>query len=143
MNERERALHHAALLAKVVDRVAYLRKYGSYSDRNPALGKMIRCPFCRARRRDRDKCCNTTYKVENKGTPQVKGRKNPRLTRKRPPLFLVHQLLIDIENDRRPDLENVYKYHLPAYVEKVLTDESKEKKRRVRNQQKLSRKRNR
>lgn len=131
-------------MAQVVDRVAYLRKYGSYSSRNPALGKMVRCLYCRVRRREAEKCCSAEYRVENSGRfPHVRKRKNPRLSKKRPPLFRMYQLLVDIENDRRPDLENVRKEHLPGYVEKLITDEVKDKKRKVRKQQKISRKKNR
>src|SRR5258707_6700153 len=100
MDEKNRILQHAALMAKAVDRVALLRKYGSFSARNPALGKMVRCPHCRVRRRAVEVCCNAEYVVENSGGPRpVRKRKNPRLTRKRPPLFRVYQLLVDIEND--------------------------------------------
>ena len=73
----------------------------------------------------------------------AKKRKTPRLTRNRPPLFVVHQLLVDIENDRRPDLENVDEKHLPQYVEKIVMDGIKERKRVARNQQKESRRTNR
>jgi hypothetical protein len=144
MNEETRILQHAAVLAQAVDRIAHLRKYGTFSERNPALGKMTRCPYCRVRRREfGPKCCSAFYRVENSNAIAraafVRKRKKPRLTRNRPPLFLVHQLLVDIENDRRPDLENVARKHLPGYVEKFVLDGIKGKKRRARNQQKKSR----
>jgi len=148
MNEETRILQHAAALAQAVDRIAHLRKYGTFSERNPALGKMTRCPYCRVRRREfGPKCCNAEYRVENSNAvPRsafAKKRKTPRLTRNRPPLFVVHQLLVDIENDRRPDLENVDEKHLPQYVEKIVMDGIKERKRVARNQQKESRRTNR
>lgn len=148
MDEKTRILQHAATLAQAVDRIAYLRKHGSFLERNPTLGKMIRCPHCRVRRRQfSPACCNPNYYVENSNriprSAVAKKRKKPRLTRKRPPLFLVHQLLVDIENNRRPDLENVKEKFLAQYIEKFVTDQIKEKKRRVRNQQKKSRRINR
>ncbi len=73
----------------------------------------------------------------------ARKRKTPRLTRNRPPLFLVHQLLVDIENDRRPDLENVDEKHLPQYVEKIVMDGIRAKKKKRRDQQKESRRTNR
>jgi hypothetical protein len=148
MDEKNRALHHAAILAREVDRVAHLRSYGSFADRNPVLGKMTRCPHCRTRRREfAPKCCSFEYVVENSNTVArsfyARKRKNPRLTRKRPPFFLIHQLLVEIEQDRRPELENVRKEHLAGYVEAVIAAQIKERKRRARNQQKRSRRANR
>lgn len=145
MNEETRILQHAAVLAQEVDRIAHRRKYGSYSERNPALGKMKRCPHCRVRRREfGPRCCNAEYRVENSNliarATFARKRKTPRLTRHRPPLFLVHQLLVDIENDRRPDLENVAQKYLPGYVEKFVLDGIRAKKKIRRDQQKKSRK---
>ena len=47
------------LLNKLVDRAAKLTREGTFSERNPALGKMVRCVFCRRRRRLRSNipCC--------------------------------------------------------------------------------------
>lgn len=44
--------------------------YGSYSARHPHLGKMVRCPYCRRRRRLNEavSCCNPTY---SKALPAV------------------------------------------------------------------------
>ena len=127
MTAEDRVLQHAASLALAVDKIAALRKYGSYSERNPALGKMIRCPHCRVRRREfGPPCCNTNYLVETSNVQArasfKKKRKNPRLTRRRPPLFLVHQLLLDVERDLRPDLENVAEKNLPGYIEKLVKE---------------------
>ncbi len=85
-------------------------RFGSFSERNPLLGKMVRCPYCRKRRRQNTQipCCNPNYTVramqtDEDGnetipiTPKQKGRKNPRLTRHRPPLFLLRQRLLDLE----------------------------------------------
>lgn len=40
--------------------------YGGFSDRNPALGKMIKCRKCGARRREfsAEKCCTGEIKIE-------------------------------------------------------------------------------
>lgn len=82
---------------------AALAATGSFSERNPNLGKMVRCPFCGRRRRQNAEraCCNPTYLQTNKAEiPRsfyAKKRKNPRLTRNRPPLFEMHQILLDKE----------------------------------------------
>lgn len=96
-------------LKAVVAQAATARE-GTYSERNPLLGKMKRCPYCHQRRREnaQSPCCNVKYVVTAMQTdeegnetipmaPKVKGRKNPRLTRHRPPLFLMRQRLLDLE----------------------------------------------
>jgi hypothetical protein len=46
-------------LGKWVDEV---QRYGSFSDRRPDLGRMFTCPGCGNRRRQGgEKCCNSTY----------------------------------------------------------------------------------
>jgi hypothetical protein len=39
--------------------------YGSYAARTPHLGKMVRCPYCKRRKRAGaiEKCCNPKYRV--------------------------------------------------------------------------------
>lgn len=37
------------------------RKYGSFSERNPQLGKMVKCSFCGHRRREKETCCNPKF----------------------------------------------------------------------------------
>ena len=150
----QEAINNAALALKAADRL----KYGSFSDRNPALGKMVRCVFCRRRKRQNDACCSgklldgaytnrkgqiVTPTVSEPVAPPIHKRKNPRLTRKNPPLFLVHQLLVEIESGTRPELENVAEKNLARYVEKIVLDGKKEKARQKRNQQKISRRVNR
>lgn len=97
MNE----LNPKELLGRVVDKAADILQYGSYAQRNPLLGKMVRCPFCRIRRRMRaaEICCNPKYVkgTEGTGVPKKKGRAVPRLTRHSPPLFQMRQLLLAIE----------------------------------------------
>lgn len=152
----QEAINNAALTLAAADRL----KYGSFSERNPALGKLVRCVFCRTRRRQNSKtvCCSGKLLTEpyknRKGwlvTPTVaepspapiSKRKNPRLTRKNPPLFLVHQILVEIEAGTRPELENVAEKNLARYVEKIVLDGKKEKAKQKRNQQKRSRQINR
>ena len=152
----QEAVNNATLALKVADRL----KYGSFSDRNPALGKMVRCIFCHARRRSFSKtpCCSgklldgaytnrkgqtVTPAVAEPVAPAISKHKNPKLTRKNPPLFLVRQLLVEIEAGTRPELENVAEKNLARYVEKIVLDGKKEKARQKRNQQKRSRRINR
>lgn len=163
---------------------------GSFSDRNPMLGKMVRCPYCRQRRREnaQEKCCNaklsTKYwsKVLEDGTreqrdrievkttmPKRKGRKNPRLTRHRPPLFLMRQRLLDLESDSammpmrvallqdsvegqvhgktskwgHTPQEEIAPAHVAAFIEKVIIRELKLSVKRKRQMQKESRRINR
>ena len=91
---------------------AAIRRAGSFSDRNPMLGKMVRCRYCHKRRRQnaQQPCCNPNYiaramQVDEDGnetvpmTPKQKGRKNPRLTRHIPPLFLMRQRLLELESE--------------------------------------------
>src|SRR5258708_8398884 len=51
------------LIGIAVDRLAYNITYGSFSDRNPVLGKMILCPACHRRRRVNSEipCCSADY----------------------------------------------------------------------------------
>lgn len=151
---------------------------GSYAQRNPLRGKMVRCPQCHTRRRQRSEipCCSAKYQttamqVDEDGnetipmTPKAKGRKNPRLTRKRPPLFLMRQRLLDLEAN--PELvgplqdsvegqvngktakwghtpqKEVAPQHLAAFVEKVILRDKKLSAKRKKKQQKESRRINR
>lgn len=93
------------ILARIIDKGADLLTYGSFSQRNPLLGKMRNCPFCGQRRRGgntTEVCCHAKYIWENPAKdakPKVRGRRNPRLTRRNPPLFLMRQILLDIEKN--------------------------------------------
>jgi hypothetical protein len=51
---------------EIVQRAAQVQKEGSFSDRNPALGRMVKCQFCKTRRRANSQipCCNPKYKGE-------------------------------------------------------------------------------
>jgi len=50
-----------ASIAKAVD----IMRFGSYSDRHPALGKMRKCQDCGRRSREfGEKCCNATIAKE-------------------------------------------------------------------------------
>lgn len=169
-------------LVSAVDFAAKAR-LGTFSQRNPMLGKMARCPHCKTRRRQNAElpCCtailSTKYlsKVLSDGTreererPEItadiprsdfaKKRKNPRLTRHRPPLFQMRQTLLDLEaeplligplQDSVEGLEGfhtpqkeVQPQHLAAFVEKVILRKLRQVAKKKRSQQKLSRKINR
>lgn len=117
---------------------------GSFAARNPTLGKMVRCPHCNRRRREHsDPCCNPVQLVTVKNdVPRsfyAKKRKIPRLTKHRPPLAEVHQVLVEMERQ-------------PGYVEVegisgIVEARIKRRKRAVaknrRSQQKRSRRVNR
>lgn len=45
-----------------VEQAAKTKQYGSFSERNPMLGKMVRCPYCRIRRRENETCCTHAKK---------------------------------------------------------------------------------
>lgn len=167
------------ILARIIDKGADLLTYGSFSQRNPLLGKMRNCPFCGQRRRGgntTELCCHAKYIWENPAKdakPKVRGRSNPRLTRRNPPLFLMRQILRDIE--KNPEIaagmqcemlsrlgriprelvkdevtrEKVYRekliepHHMAAFVERYLLWKQKRANRSKRRQQKLSRRVNR
>lgn len=131
------------LISLVVHQAA-LAAEGSFSERNPTLGKMVRCPYCNRRRRQNDEqCCNPTYVVVNKADmPRsfyAKKRKIPRLRRNRPPLFEIHQKLVEME--ARPE------YHeydgITGVVEAQIVNRKKSAAKVKRKQQRLSRKINR
>jgi hypothetical protein len=61
----------AAGVARAVDMI----RYGSYSDRHPDLGRMVRCPFCRRRHRinARTNCCNSKFATTKRAYDPEKG----------------------------------------------------------------------
>ena len=143
MSEIQNFIKEALLFNSIVDRTAERVRFGSYSERNPLLGKMATCKFCRTRERNH-KCTAVIRKgTEVVGVAPHPKRQNPRLTRKRPPLFLVHQLLVEIERDEHPELENVPQAHMARYIEKKVNDWRREERHAKRDQQKLSRRINR
>jgi hypothetical protein len=72
----------------------------SFADRNPMLGKMVTCPYCRRRERQNVHACNAKINFPTTDSKSLaKGRKNPRLTRNFPPLFLIRQILLDWESE--------------------------------------------
>lgn len=129
-------------LGGMVDQAAYLRKYGSFSQRNPSLGKMINCPLCELRHRQTEQnCCNTTYlKTVKRTEPRFSHvRKNPRLKKNNPPDFLTHQLLTEMErNPNFVDFEGVSGIVMASIIRK-----RKAMAKRIRDQQKRGRKANR
>lgn len=155
------------ILLSAVKKAADLR-LGTFTERNPLLGKMVRCTYCHKRRRQNSPipCCTAKYGTE----AQVKDahliryfigkrRKQPRLSRHRPPMFLLRQRLLELE--REPLLigplqdsieglpgfwtpqKEVEPQHLATFVERVIIREQKEKSKKYRDTQKLSRKVNR
>jgi hypothetical protein len=154
---------------------------GTYSERNPLLGKMVTCPYCRHRVRQNAQAphCNPKLIVpaidinadgnEIPAQPKIKGRKNPRLTRHRPPLFLMPQILLDLESEPellalrvaviQDDVEGqvhgknskwghtpqkeIAPHHLASFIEKVVTRKIKLSAKRIRKIKKESRRRNR
>jgi hypothetical protein len=145
VSEVARLTQEAQLLIQLVDKAAYNQRYGSYAARHPLLGKMVTCSLCGLRERRGEHQCRAKLHspVAIGQSVFAKRRIVPRLTRKRPPLFLVHQLLVEIENDRRPDLENVAEPYLAKYIEKIVTRNKKAKAKKYRDQQKESRRTNR
>lgn len=145
MSEVARLTQEAQLLVQFVNRSARNQQYGSYAARNPLLGKMFRCPYCRLRERRGEHQCRAklTHATEIGQSLFAKKRIKPRLTRKRPPFFLIHQLLVEIESGNRPELENVHPYNLAKYVEKIVTNGKKKQAKQKRDQQKVSRRINR
>lgn len=141
MSESQNFIKEALLFSSIVDRTAKTMRYGSFSERNPTLGKMKTCPYCRIRERSHQ--CTAVVKKPCEGVAPHPKRINPRLTRNRPPLFLVHQLLVEIEAGKRPELENVPQQHMAQYIEKKVKDWRREAAHKKRDQQKLSRRINR
>jgi hypothetical protein len=140
------------LLNAVISRGVQIIESGSFSQRNPLLGKMVTCPLCRRRKRQFDPlpCCSSRLLTPADGVeigkkyaepsekvrPAIR-RKNPRLTRNNPPFFLIHQRLVELEK------EGVNYDGLSGIVEAQIVRARKEAARKRRNQQKLSRRINR
>lgn len=130
-------------LLNLVVQQAAIASEGGFSARNPNLGRMVRCLYCRKRRREREICCNPVQLVTvANDVPRAmfaKKRKNPRLTKNRPPLAEVHQILLDKES--QPD----YKEHegISGIVEAEIMRGRRSRTKKKRLQQRLSRKINR
>lgn len=143
MSEIQNFVKEALLFNSILDRTADRLKHGSFSERNPTLGKMQTCKLCRIRERSHQCTAVIRKGTEAEGVAPHPKRKNPRLTRNRPPLFLVRQLLVEIEAGKHPELENVPQQHMARYIEKKVKDWRREAAHAKRDQQKLSRKINR
>lgn len=148
------------ILKLAVEKAAQYR-LGTFSQRNPMLGKMVRCPYCKQRRRQNSPvpCCTAKYYCQGVDTPKPKGRSNPRLSRNRPPLFLMRQILLQLEEeplligplhdkvDGLPGIwtpqKEVRMEHLATFVEKAIIKEQKAKAKKYRDMQKKSRRMNR
>jgi hypothetical protein len=130
------------IIAQRVQQAAELAAQGSFSQRNPLLGKMVRCPSCGQRRRmfQAKSCCSAALKqgTENEHV-QVKGRKIPRLTRNNPPLLEVHEKLLQLE--RTPGF--VEYEGIAGVIEAQIKRRKRAKAKTRRNQQNASRRINR
>ena len=56
-SEIARLVQEAILVTELVDRKANIQKYGSFSDRNPTIGKMCKCKLCGIRERESEHQC--------------------------------------------------------------------------------------
>lgn len=56
-SEIVRLVQEAQLVVELTNRKAEVVKYGSFSDRNPVLGKMRKCKLCGIRERDSEHQC--------------------------------------------------------------------------------------
>jgi len=57
VSEIQRLVQEAILVTELVDRKANIQKYGSFSDRNPTVGKMRKCKLCGIRERESEHQC--------------------------------------------------------------------------------------
>ena len=127
-------------LVSIAVQQAALASEGSFADRNPTLGKMVRCPYCGRRRREQEVCCSPKYVVTTLAdvprSAYAKKRKVPRLSRNRPPLAEIHQRLLEME--AKPE------YHeydgVSGVVEQQIIRRKKSAAKKKRDQQKRSRK---
>jgi hypothetical protein len=130
-------------LVDILVQQAAIASTGTFSQRNPILGKMIRCPYCEQRRRQNETCCNPEYIATVKNdVPRsfyAKKRQIPRLSRNRPPLLLIHQCLVELES--QPGY--VEQEGISGIVEAQIKRERKSAARIKRKQQRKSRKINR
>lgn len=63
-----------AYLESTVEYAAQIAQFGSYSDRNPHLGRMRRCPYCRRRHREALGCvCGARYAKTQRAWSQEEG----------------------------------------------------------------------
>lgn len=139
MSEVQNFVKEALLFNSILDRTAERLRTGSFSERNPTLGKMQTCKLCRIRERSHQCTAKIRKGTEVEGVAPHPKRKNPRLTRNRPPLLHVHQLLVEIEAGKHPELENVPEKHMARYIEKKIKDWRREAAHVNRDTQKLSR----
>jgi len=80
MSELQNQIQEALAVAAIVDRAAETQKYGSFSARNPTLGKMRTCPYCGRRRRENSAlpCCHAKILAGVRSPRRPKGRMVPR-----------------------------------------------------------------
>lgn len=65
----------AAYLNEITAEGIYALQFGSYADRNPGQGKMVKCPLCGRRRREvpLTPCCNTSHATTQRAYSKEKG----------------------------------------------------------------------
>lgn len=64
MSEIQRLVEEAKLVVALTDKAAEVQKFGSYSERNPLLGRMFKCPYCKERDRRGTHQCRAKFKIE-------------------------------------------------------------------------------
>jgi len=128
------------------------QKYGSYSERNPLLGKMMTCQFCHARRRQfaLDACCNPVQTAVVSDGPKHTIKKFTHKRHSNKTRHQLHDLGIALKDeayrnsthlllDGLPGFwtpaNEIPESHIPSMAEKVLTIERKHKARQKRKQQ--------
>ena len=57
LSEATRLVQEAQMVIELIDRKAAIQKYGSFSDRNPTIGKMRKCKLCGIRERESEHQC--------------------------------------------------------------------------------------
>lgn len=101
MSEIKRFVEETQLLSQLIQRAAQTQLTGSFAARHPMLGKMKTCPYCHIRERQHQCRAQIMFGGVTFGKSlRAKRRIVPRLTKKRPPLFLVRQLLVELEAGR-------------------------------------------
>ena len=132
--------------------------FGSFAERNPALGKMITCPFCKTRRRQAAEtpCCNVSYTktvdamLPKSAIKRFKHKRHSNKFRK-----LVHDMALALQdetarNTTQERLEGLQGFYspqksvppqaVPAFAERVVRSIRKHKSNQKRKQQQQARK---
>lgn len=75
MIDLENFKREAVYLNEIMAEGIYTLQFGSYADRHPGLGKMVKCPLCGRRRREipLSPCCNTGHATTQRAYSEEKG----------------------------------------------------------------------